>query len=781
MTTIRSLFRVPAFSTTVIATFAIATAVVAATFALVWHILVRQMPFPDAERLVFVWNRYGVEKVQSSSLSAPDFGDRRKARAFESSAIWQERGVNLNAAEPQRLNAILVTDEFFRVLRVAPAVGVISNDADSVMLSDSAWHRLFGARRDLVGQTIVLNDRPRRIAAILPAGFAFPSSDADVFLPLRLEASDFADANRGNEYYSMIARLRPGVSFAQAQAEMDVITRAVINVVPDRTSFLKETRWHVDVFPMRADLVRRARAALLMLFGAGVLVMLLATANVMGLFIARTASREKEIGVRQALGANRTRIAVELASEAIVLAFFGTLIGIVLARLAMPFIPQTHLPRIEEVRIDAGVIAFALAASLLMSLCIGAVISAWTFRRRTTLTNDRGNTASAGTTRLRSVLVSAQIAIAVLLLSTGTLLVESYRRLRQVDTGFDAKNMLTFRIELPRARYSPQQLRTFFNDLQSRLGALPTVESSAVVTDLPFSPSDWNATFDVPGFTSATPSAHFRVTTPGYLKTMRIPLLRGRDFTANDREGTAEVALIDDVAAKRYWPNQNPIGQHLDFNDRKGIEIVGVIGSIRENALDTAVEPHVYFSEGYRRERAMFGVVRTQGDPQRVAADVRAIVRSLDPAQPISAIRTMEDYLDEAVAQPRLRASVVALSAAVAVILSLIGLYGLTAYIVTARTREVGVRMALGATAARIGGSVVAWALRVSAFGVVAGIAGAVATLRFIQTFFFGVDQIRAGTLIAVAVIFLCTALAASLTPALRAARVDPATALRHE
>jgi putative ABC transport system permease protein len=777
MTTIRSLFRVPAFSTTVIATFAIATAVVAATFALVWHILVRQMPFPDAERLVFVWNRYGVEKVQSSSLSAPDFNDRRKARAFESSAMWQERGVNLNAAEPQRLNAILITDEFFRVLRVsAPPL-----DVDSVILTDSAWHRLFGARRDLVGQTIVLNDRPRRVAAVLPAGFAFPSTDADVFLPLRLEASAFADAERGNEYYSMIARLRPGVSLAQAQAEMDVITRAVINVVPDRTSFLKETRWHVDVFSMRTDLVRRARAALLMLFGAGVLVMLLATANVMGLFIARTASREKEIGVRQALGANRTRIAIELASEAIALACFGTLIGIVLARLAMPFIAETHLPRIEEVRIDAGVIAFALAASMLMSLCIGAVISAWAFRRRTTLTTDRANTASAGTTRLRSILVAAQIAIAVMLLSTGTLLVESYRRLRQVDTGFDSKNMLTFRIELPRARYQPPQLRAFFNDLQSRLGALPSVESSAVVTDLPFSPSDWNATFDVPGFTASTPSAHFRVTIPGYIKTMRIPLLRGRDFTANDREGTAEVALIDDVAAKRYWPNENPIGQHLDFNDRKGIEIIGVVGSIRENALDSAAEPHVYFSEGYRRERAMFGVVRTRGDAQRVAADVRAIVRSLDPAQPIFAIRTMEDYLDEAVAQPRLRASVVALSATVAVLLSLIGLYGLTAYIVTSRTREVGVRMALGATAARIGTSVIAWALRVSAFGVVFGIAGAIATLRSIQAFFFGVDSIRTGTLIAVAIGFLCTALAASVTPALRAARVDPATALRHE
>jgi len=777
MTTIRSLFRVPAFSATVIATFAIATAVVAATFALVWHILVRQMPYPDAERLVFVWNRYGVEKVQSSSLSAPDFGDRRNARAFESSAMWQERGVNLNAAEPQRLNAILVTDQFFRVLRVsAPSI-----DADSVILTDSAWHRLFGARRDIVGQTIVLNDRARRVAAVLPAGFAFPSPDADVFLPLRLQASAFADAERGNEYYSMIARLRPGVSFAQAQAEMDVITRAVTNVVPDRTSFLKETRWHVDVFPMRTDLVRRARAALLMLFGAGVLVMLLATANVMGLFIARTASREKEIGVRQALGANRARIAIELASEAIALALCGTLIGIALARAAMPFIAETHLPRIEEVRIDAGVIAFALAASMLMSLSIGAVISAWAFRRRTTLTTDRANTASAGTTRLRSVLVAAQIAIAVMLLSTGTLLVESYRRLRQVDAGFDAKNMLTFRVELPRARYSDPRLRAFFNDLQSRLGALPSVESSAVITDLPFSPSDWNATFDVPGFTGSTPSAHVRVTTPGYFRTMRIPLLRGRDFTASDREGTAEVALIDDVAAKRYWPSQNPIGQHLDFNDRKGLEVVGVVGSIRENALDSAAEPHVYFSEGYRRERSMFGVVRTRGDAQRVAADVRAIVRSLDPAQPVFAIRTMEDYLDEAVAQPRLRASVVALSATVAVILSLIGLYGLTAYIVTSRTREVGVRMALGATAARIGSSVIAWALRVSAFGVVFGIAGAIATLRSIQTFFFGVDSIRTGTLIAVAIAFLCTALAASVTPALRAARVDPATALRHE
>jgi putative ABC transport system permease protein len=784
MTTIRSLLRVPAFSATVVTTFAIATAVVAVTFALVWHIVIRQLPYPGAERLVFVWNRYGATEVQSSSLSAPDFGDRRTARSFESSAMWQDRGVVLTAGEPQRLNAVLIYGQFFHVLRIQPAMGAIpaADDRNAVVLSDGAWRRLFGERRDIVGSSVIINDRPRQVAAVMPRGFAFPAADTDVWLPLRLEASDFADENRGNEYYSMIARLRDGVAPAQAQAEMDVITSAVLNRVPDRTAFLKQTRWHVAVFPLRDDLVRRARPALLMLFGAGLLVMLLAAANVMGLFIARTASRQKEIAVRQALGAGRVRIARSLAAEAIALALCGMAAGVMLARAALPFLADVHLPRIEEVRIDGGVIAFALSVAILTALCIGAVISAWTFRSAA-VSSERGATATVATARLRSLLVAAQIAIAVMLLSSGGLLVESYRRLRRVEIGFDSQNLLTFRVELPRNRYQkPEQLRAFFAQLQERLGALPAIQSSAVVTDLPFSPSDWTATFDIPGYDKSqqTPAAHMRVITPGYTETMRIPLLRGRTFTAHDREGTPEVCLIDEDAARLYWPNGDPIGKQLVWGDRT-MQIVGVVGAIRENALDSEAEPHVYFSMGYRRESSMFGVVRTDADPQRAAADVRAIIRSLDPAQPVFAIRTMNEYLDDAVAQPRLRAAVVALSAAIAVILALIGLYGLIAYVVTARTREVGVRMALGATASLIARSVVAWALRIAALGVVVGILGAVLTLRSIEAFFFGVQQMQAGAIAAVAIVFLATAIAASAAPALRAARTDPAVALRHE
>lgn len=789
MTTIRSLLRVPAFSATVIATFAIATAVVAVTFALVWHIVIRQLPYPEAERLVFVWNRYGATEVESYSLSAPDFGDRRSARAFESSALWEERGVVLTgggqAIAPDRLNAAVVYGDFYRVLRVQPAMGVLPapDDRDAIVLSDAVWRSRFGGRGDIVGSSVIINDRPRRVAAVMRRGFAFPSPEIDVWLPLRLVPSDFADENRGNEYYSMIARLRDGVSARQAQAEMDVITAAVLNRVPDRTSFLKETRWRASVFPLRDDLIRRARPALLMLFGAGILVMLLAAANVMGLFIARTAAREKEISVRQALGAGRLRIAAALAAEAIVLALSGAILGLILARAALPLLADMHLPRIEEVRVDAGVIAFAIAAAVLTSLVIGAVISAWTFRR-VAVTGDRAATANVATARLRSILVAAQIAIAVMLLCSGGLLVESYRRLRRIELGFDSANLLTFRIELPRSRYKePAQLRAFYEQLQERLGALPGVKSSAVVTNLPFSPSDWTGTFDIPGNDPSrkTPTAHFRVISPGYIETMGIPVLRGRAFTPRDREGTSEIVLIDDEAARRYWPNENPVGKRLDFGSRKGLEIAGVVGSVRESTLDAALQPHVYFAMGYRRESSMFGVVRTGADPQRTAADIRAIVRSLDPAQPVFGVRTMNEYLDDAVAQPRLRAAIVALSASIAVVLALIGLYGLIAYVVTARTREVGVRMALGATAAVIARSVVSWALRIAVLGVALGVFGALLTLRSLQTFFFGVERMQSGAIAAVSLLLLTTALLASAAPALRAARTDPASALRHE
>ncbi len=765
MPALRSLSRVPFVSSAVTLTFAVATAILSIAFALVGHILVRQLPYRGAERLVFVWNRYGATEPESSALSAPDFNDYRNARAFASAAAYTPVNVTLGSGEPQRLSAQQVTPRFFETLGVAaPRL-----DERSVILSDAAWRTRFGARRDLVGRTILLDGAATRVAAIMPAGFAYPDRNTDAWLPLTLTESDFADANRGNENLTMIARLREGVTLAQAQAEIDVINRSVFHRVPDRVDFLRETKWHVAVFPLRDDLVRRARPALLLLLGASLLVALLAAANVSSLFLARTVARQKELTVRAALGASRWQLLRVVAFEVLLLAVAGIAVGLVAARLALPRIALGGLPRADEVRIDAPIAVGTAALVLFAAALIGFGIAAWS-RRRSSATN------------VRAILVAAQVAIAVTLLISGAMLLQTWRRLRDVELGFDPNGVFTFAVELPRSKYTMPQRQAFFGELQERLKALPGVVAASAVSDLPFSPNDWTATFGIEGidFHGKEPSAHVRVALPDYARTMRIPVLRGRFFTDADRADSPFVCLIDEAAARRYFPNQNPVGRRVQWGQTMR-EIVGVVGSVRTSSLSDDVEPHLYLPLLQRHEWMLYGVVRTSGDASHLANDVRAIVRSLDPAQPLFAMRSMNEYLDDAIAQPRLRAFVIAGAAMLAILLALTGLYALLAYVVTTRTREVGLRIALGATPGHVIRFVVRWAMRITASGILAGLAGALVMTRSMRALLFGIDPLDPATYFTVAIAFALVAILAAALPAGRAARIDPAVALRQE
>lgn len=781
MPTLRSLSRVPLLSSAVAITFAVATSILAIVLALVWHILVRQMPFADAQQLVFVWNRYGATEAQSSWLSAPDYNDYRHARAFSSAAAWTPSGVNLTEKDPQRLSAARVTPNFFDVLGVQPAIGrsFTAGEQGAVILSDHAWRTLFGARRNL--DAIQLNGATVRVAGVMPRSFAYPDRDTDIWLPLNLTEADFADANRGDEHFVMIARLRDGVSVQQAQAEIDVISRSVFLRVPDRVPFLRETKWHVEAFPLRDDLVRRARGPLLVLLGAALLVTLLAAANVMGLFLARTVARQRELAVRAALGARRRHVIVALTIEVLVLAAIGVTLGLIMARLALPHVTLEGLPRAEEVRIDFAVAAIASVFVLLAAAIIGLGVAAWVSSRSGPL-GERAATANLSATRLRATLVAAQVAIAVTLLTAGAMLVGSYKRLRSVELGFDPNHVLTFAVELPRAKYPEFPLRrAFFLELQQRLAALPGVSSASFVSNLPFAKTDWTATFNIDGYdpNATMPHAHIRVIAPDYARTMKLPVLQGRAFTEADRDGAPRVALIDDAAAKRYFPSRSAVGRRVLWNDQP-LEIVGVLGSTRTSLADGA-EPHLYLPLLQSNERAMYGVVRTIGANAHLANDLRALVRSLDSAQPIYAVQPMDVYLDDAIAQPRLRAAVVAASAVVAIALALLGLYALLAYIVATRTREVGLRIALGATPAQVMRFVARWSLRITAAGIAFGLAGAVAMTRSMRAMLFGVDPLDPATYVLVMAAFLAVALAAGAVPALRAARIDPAVALRQE
>lgn len=763
----RSLVRVPAFSLTVIITFAAATAVTAMTFALVWHILVRDLPFRDPDRLANVWNRYGRENVQSTAISAPDYNDRKTARSFEDVMVYRREGVTLGSEMPQRLIATKATANFFQLLGVdGPAL----RDGTAVV-SDRLRRRLGNPA------TLRLGGSVHRVIAVMPPAFAYPDREVEVWLPLELTPEDIADENRGSENLYMVARLREGVTMAQAQAEMDAITAAVRNRVPTRTQYLIDSRWHVSLFSLRDELVGNVRRALWILFGAAALVMLLAAANVTGLFVARTAARRKEIAVRAALGAGRFRLARELAAEVAALAVTGAVLGLVIAMIATPFVAQTGLPRAQEVRVDVAVVLFSLVVALIMAGLIAAGLGAWSTARQAPLAESaRGATASLTTSRIRMVLVAAQVAIAVTLLASGALLVESYRRLRGVETGFQPGNTLTFRANLPAQG---------FITLQERLAQAPSVEAVSFVSELPFSNETWTMTFGIEGRLNETDNgSNVRMVTPGYAATMKIPVVRGRMIDANDRLGGPRVAVIDEAAAKRYWPNDDPVGKRLSFSPRdpsRWRTIVGVIGSVRHASLTQSAEPHIYISAVQGEATQLYGVVRTTGDPMRLAGDLRAIVRSIDPASPVYAIQTMEQYLDAAASQPRLRATLVGVFAAIGLLLAIIGLYGLLAFIVASRTREVGLRMALGATAPEIVRFVTQWALKVTAIGLVAGMAGAALMTRTMHAVLFGVDDVRVSVYLAVALLFGLVAMAASIVPALRAARIDPAVALRQD
>ncbi|HYC87912.1 MAG TPA: ADOP family duplicated permease [Thermoanaerobaculia bacterium] len=783
MSAIRSLSRVPLLSAAAALTFAVTAAILAIVGALVWHILVRPLPFPESDRLLFVWNRYGAREVQSSALSAPDFNDYRGIRAFESAAAIQTASASLMLGEPRRVSVARVTPEFLRVLGIVPIIGndFAPGETDAVLLSEGTWRNLFGARTDIAGATVLVDNRPLRVAGVLPARLAVPSRDTELWVPLHFTAADFADANRGDENLTMIARLRRGVPVEQAQAQIDVVSRSVFHRVPDRVAFLNESRWHVAAFGMRDDLVRRARPALLILLAAALLVTLLAAANILGLFLARTVARQKELAVRTALGATRWSIARALASEVLVLAAGGAGVGIAAAWLLLPRLALSGLPRAEEVRVDGGVIAIAAAIVLALAAGIGYAIAFWAWRQEQSLA-ERSGTGSVPVARMRAVLVAAQVAIAVTLLTSGAMLLETYRRLRAVETGFDPENVLTFAVELPRAQYEIPRRQAFFRELQQRLEAIPGVVSASATSDLPFSPSDWNGTFRIDGYDGRadTPSAHVRTVLPEYFTTMRIPLLRGRAFTMRDRMDAPRVAMVDQAAAQKYWPNQSPIGKRIQWG-QTWREIIGVVGPVRTSSLAGDAEPHLYMPLLQRNEWMLYAVVRTEGDPLRLAGDVRTVVRQVDPSRPVYAVRTMNDYLGDAIAQPRLRAAVVAASAAVAILLAVTGLYALLAYIVATRTREVGLRMALGATPLEMVAFISRWAVRVTAAGIVLGLAGAVVMTRSMRALLYGIDPLDPFTYAVVIALFAAVAAAAGALPAFRAARIDPAVALRQE
>ncbi|MGI8732784.1 MAG: ABC transporter permease [Pyrinomonadaceae bacterium] len=791
---IRNLFKHPTFAVTALLTLAIGIGANTTIFSFVNGILLRPLPYPESERLVVI-NETAVKRgIPAMSISFPNFLDwRAQNHVFEDiSSFDSERFSITGAGEPARLRGASVSQGTFELLRVAPVLGRTftaeedrPKDDGVVILGHDLWQSRFAGNAQVVGQQVVLNNRPRTVIGVMPPGFKFPEN-AELWVPLGLDTTMFTRTSHGLE---CIARLKDGVSMVQAQAEMDVIARRIEEQNPVTNEGLG-----VLVTSLHEVLTGDYRKALLILLGVVSFVLLVASANVANLMLARTSARQKEFAVRSALGASRWRIIRQTLTESLLISLLGAGLGLLLAiwgiKLVLALIP-IKLPFWMNFNLDLRVLAFTTAVSLLTALIFGtmpAILGTRVDLNQTLKEGGRSGIASARH-RTRGLLVITEVALALMVLVGAGLMIQSFLRLRHVGAGFSEKDVLTFAVILPQAKYKePPQRSAFFRQLLERVSALPGVEAAAATSTVPLSGGGWGRSLTVEGFpvlsVGQAPMIQHTVTTPGYFRTLEIPMIRGRDFNEWDAPDGEKVTIIDERLAREYWPHENPVGKRIRFGPPEDNEpwhtVVGVVGAVRHQRLDAETRKSVYLSHLQVPVNGLSLVVRAKNSSSLVGA-LRGQIREMDPDLPVNDLMLMEEVVSESIWQNRLYAILFSVFAGVAVLLAAIGIYGVMSYSVMQRTQEIGIRMALGAQVKDVLQLVVRGGLALSLIGVTIGIAGAFALTRLLRTLLFGVTPTDAATFVAVSMLLLFVALVACYIPARRATKVDPLEALRYE
>ena len=784
-------------SVTFIAIIALALGIGANTaiFSVVNAVLLKPLPYRDADRLVWIWGNVRGGSTRAS-VSPPDFFDyRAQNNSFEHLAASTSVSVPFNltgAGEPERLNGSAVTTNYFQALGVEPALGrtfLAEEEQEGrnqvVVLSHGLWQRRFGSDTSLVGKTIILDGRGVTVVGVMPAGLQFPQT-AQQWVP-RFNPTHPEMQARAAHFLRPIGRLKPGVTLEQAQAEMDGIARRLEEQYPESNA-----RWSLRLVPLQEQIAGNVRPTLLILLGAVGFVLLIACANVANLLLARAAARQKEIAIRTALGASRARIVRQLLTESLLLAVVGGLVGVVLALWSVDLLVSLsagRVPRAGEIGIDAVVLGFTLGVSLLTGLVFGLVPALQASKPDFNESlKEGGKSATEGLrrNRIRSALVVAEVALALVLLVGAGLLVKSFIGLQRVSPGFDAENVLTMRIDLSRAKYAtPEAAGNFYTQLQERVSALPGVEAVGMISELPLSGQPNDTYFTVEGRPAQEAgqrvTADYRRINHDYFRAMTIPLLRGRYFSEQDFRQSAQVAIISETMAERFFPNEDPLGKRLLISapEPTPYEIVGIVGDVRHRALDVEVYQMMYVPTARRLSTNL--VVRTATDPSTIASAVRNEVWAIDRDQPVSAVRTMGEVLSQSVAQQRFTTSLLGIFAAVAMILAAVGIYGVMAYSVTQRTREIGVRLALGAQTRDVFRLVVGQGMLLTIIGVAVGLVAAIFLTRLMESLLFGVSATDPTIFVAISFLLIAVALLACYVPARRATRVDPMEALRYE
>lgn len=795
---LRRLRQAPGFTIVAVATLALGIGANGAIFSVVHAVLLKPLPFEEPDRLVQVSQTWKGEK--SAVYSPQNFLDVEKdARSFESLAAFDTSGVTLTGrGEPGRLEGVDVSASFFDLLRVRPAYGRFFAAGENetghtkvAVLGDRLWRQRFGADPAVVGQTVQLDRDRYTIVGIAPAGFSFPQG-SDVWRPLEYDTR-FRSNSRGAWYLGVVGRLKPGVAIEQARLEVATIHARLATAYPDADEGVSGT-----VVSLHESLVGESRRALLVLLGAVGLVLLIACVNVANLLLARMAARETELAVRTAMGAGRARLMRQLLTESLTLSVLGGIAGVLLAGFsldALLALQPEGMPRMGEVRVDRAVIAFSAALSLVTGLLFGAFPALQMLRRPTAQSlreGGRGMLSGRGH-RLRSGLVVGQMALAMMLLAGSGLLLRSFDQLRRVDPGFRSDKVLTFRISLPESAYKEEPERAaFYATLLERLAALPGVRTAGGIMGIPLGGVRFNITFAVKGRPplppARQPSMEIRAVTPDYFLALGIPVLRGRAFGRGDGADAPQVAMISAAAARKYFPGEDPIGRFITLGwgrsegkPKVGGEVVGIVGDVKDRSLAGEKQPEMYVAYAQMPVDMMDVVLRTSVSARALLPAAEKVVHSLDPELPIARAATLDEVVARSISEPRFYMILLGAFAGMAVFLAALGIFGVLSYAVVQRSREIGIRVALGAHPRDVLRMVMGQAARLAGIGVVAGLAGAVGLSRAIASLLFELSPTDPATLGSMAALLAAVALVASYLPARRATHVDPLVALRSE
>jgi putative ABC transport system permease protein len=796
---LRTLAKNPAFTSIAIVALALGIGANSAIFSVVDAVLLRPLPFKKPEQLVMLWENATHLGFPKNTPSPANFLDwQKQAGAFTGMAAMVERSFNLTGVgEPERLDGRRVSANLFDLLGVRAVLGrtfVPDDDRPGshvVLLSYSLWQRRFGSDPSVIGRALALNGESYTVIGIMPRFVQLPgfaNRNDQLWLPIAFPPEEAAQ--RGNHFLEVIARMKPGITLKQAQAEMETIAARLAQQYPDYN-----TRLGAVVVPLHEEVVGDIKPALLILLGAVGFVLLIACANVANLLLARAAVRQKEIALRLALGASRSRLTRQFLTESVLLAMFGAGLGLLLAlggiRILKTFIPAT-ISQVQTINIDARVLIFTGLVAVLTGIAFGLApaLQASHLNLNDTL-KEGGRDAGGGRkgNRLRGLLVIGEVAVSFVLLIGAGLLINSFFHLRNLEPGFRADHLLTMKVDLSEVKYPDRERRAaFFDEVIRRVGALPGVQSAAVAGNLPLTYNGDSMNISVEGVPDPPPDQRpdviFRAIGPGYFSTMGISIIRGRDFTDQDKADSKNVVVISEKNAQHFWPGQDPIGRRLrpgsSTSNTPWREVIGIVKDVRQNDFIAPPKMQMYFTYRQLKDLAPNAlVIRTSIEPLSLAASARDAIWSVDKDQTVADIDTMEHIVAEAVARQRFSMLLLGLFATLALLLASVGIYGVMTYSVAQRTHEIGIRIALGARRADVLQMTIKQGLRLVGAGMILGLAAAFILTRVLESLLFGISATDPVTFFGISLVLLAVAILASYIPALRATKVDPIIALR--